>query len=252
MKSAFSKVIHWIGVVLFSFSIILLSIVLYDRFFSLKFPLLVKLFTNPTLYFILLFIALSIYFAKTKGLHTFFKTVIVIVTLISILPLSIILLLGGGDKVSATTDINNYGIYDKCVTEDLRIFPDKITDDMTPIRYSYYYDFSWDYVYEIYLEVQMTDSSYNEFKSEYCDSLSSFRFADGYEEFVVEDKLNSEKGNNGYYTSYPNIIKIIFNDAENIVIFEYMYGYDPFDLKNSAYISRFNIDPSTYDVDTSN
>ena len=173
-------------------------------------------------------------------------------TLISILPLSIMLLLGGGDKVSATTDINNYGIYDKCVTENLRIFPDKITDDMTPIRYSYYYDYSWDYVYEIYLEVQMTDSSYNEFKSEYCDSLSNFRFADGYEEFVVEDKLNPEKGNNSYYTSCPNIIKIIFNDAENIVIFVFMFGYDPFDLKNSAYISRFNIDPSTYDVDTSN
>ena len=252
MKSAFSKVIHWVGIVLFLISIILLSIVLYDRFFSLNFPLLVNLFTNPTLYFILLFIALSIYFAATKGLHTFFKTVVVVVTLIGILPLSIILLLAGGEKVSATTDINNYGVYDKCVSEGLEIFPDEITEDMTPIQYSYYYDWSWDYVYEIYLEVRMADSYNNELKSQYSDSLSNFRFAEGYEEFVIEDKLNPEIRNNSYYTSYPCIMKIIFNDADNIVIFECMYGCDPFDLKNSAYISRFQIDPYTYDVDTSN
>lgn len=252
MQNKFAKFIFWIGIVLFLISIILLSIVLYDRFFSLKFPLLINLFTNPTLYFILLFVLLMIYFVTTKGIHTFLKTVIVVVTLISILPLSIMLMLSGGKKVSATNDINNYGVYDNVVRKDLEIFPSEITEDMTPIQYSYYYDWSWDYVYEIYLEVQMTDHSYEELKAKYSDSLSDFRFAEGYEEFVIEDKLNPEIRNNSYYTSYPNIIKIIFNDAENIVIFEYMYGCDPFDLKNSAYINRFNIDPSTYDSNASN
>ena len=247
-KDRFSVFVTIFGIVVFSISVILLACVLYDRFFSLKFPLLINLLTNPTLYALFFFIALIVCFALTSGKKTVLKAITVVIVIIGILPLSFVLLLGGGKKVSMTDDIENYGIYDKLVDEDLKIFPAEITEDMTPIKYSYYYDWTWDHTYEIYLEVRMGADAYDKLKAEYSDSLSDFRYADGYEEFVISDNLKAELKDGDYYTSNGSVIKIIFNDAENIVIFEYLDGDgEPMKLEDSAYIERFNIELSQSD-----
>ena len=69
---------------------------------------------------------------------------------------------------------------------------------------------------------------------------------DGYLEYVVSDKLPVDPTKPDR-SGYPEIEKIVFLESERIAVFEVMYGGDPFYFENSAYIDRFDIDPSTYD-----
>ncbi|MBQ4510190.1 MAG: DUF3267 domain-containing protein [Clostridia bacterium] len=177
------------------------------------------------------------------------KIVAIVLAIVSAIPLSFLSVIQTSLCIkSYTTDVNNYGVYDypEYMADDY--FPEKITDSMTPICYSYYLDGFFDVVYELYLEVQMTETEYEKYKSQYENELKDFFFASEYSEYVISDETSM-------YTTYsfeenymdsPDIRKILFNDKDDTVIFISIYGLDPFYYENSYYFKRFNLDPMEY------
>ena len=142
-----------------------------------------------------------------------------------------------------TNNVENYGVYNAYDEEwKPELFPEEITDGMTPIYYSYYHDMSWDGIVEIYLEVEMTDSSYNELKSQYKGQLTECWYAEGYSEYARNDSLDADEN----YCGYAYVKKIIFNDSDKTVIFEYLDASDPVHFENIYYLERFNIDGKEY------
>ena len=67
-----------------------------------------------------------------------------------------LIIANGTNGCSYTEDIANYGKYDKELKFDH--FPDEITDDMTVIKYAYYYKYVDSSHYDIYLEVKFDDA----------------------------------------------------------------------------------------------
>ena len=236
--------IRSIGITLFSLSLPLFGLGLLS-ILSVKYPVYASLWTTPPLYIVIALIGLIVYYATTKGKHHFAKVGIVVVLLTSLV-VSLLVSLGNVERLSYTTNVENYGSYDKYVYYVPDFFPDEITDDMTPVRYSYRYDASWDIVYEIYLEVQLTDEAYErEVLGFRAESVECW-YAEGYREYVLRDEIGRLSGDEYNVTSYPDIAKVIFCDSTKTVIYEVFTGYDPFCLDDSAYFTRFDIDPRTY------
>ena len=149
-----------------------------------------------------------------------------------------------GADIAYTNDVDNYGIYNSYDGWMPELFPKEITEDMTPIYYSYYHDMVMDGVMEVYLEVKMTDSAYNALKSQYAEQMKKCWYDENYSEYVKCDKFFVYKDQG--YCDRPDVRKIIFNDTEKIVIFEYMYGIDPMHFENIYYFERFNINGKEY------
>lgn len=240
-----AKGVSIIGILLLSVAIILYSVTVYEILFGVLYPVYENLFISPAFYALLVHVGLLIYFILTRGKHLLVKcmtTVFISSTMfIGFMFLSIM-----SPLVSRTTDIKNYGKYDEHVLTGVDLLPDEITEGMTPIRYSYYCDATWDVTYEIYLELRLSEDAYRELKGKYEDELIPSRLGDGYLEYVVSDKLPVDPAKPDR-SGYPEIEKIVFLESERIAVFEVMYGGDPFYFENSAYIDRFDIDPSTYD-----
>ena len=238
-----SKIASTSGSVIFFFEALLFAFIFFLSVFSVKYPIFKEVILNPSLYLCVLFIGLIIYFELTRSKYYVAKVFIATILTSLTLLLLVIAVFLGANATSHTTDIKNYGSYDDICHEVTAFLPEQITEDMTPIRYSYYYDASWDIVFEVYLEVKMTDDAYEALKAEYSDSLTDFQYAEGYEEYSISDNMLEDLSDDGKWIGNPDISKIIFNDADKIVIFELMHGHDPFYLENSAYIDRFNIEP---------
>ena len=236
--------IRSVGITLFSFSLLLFGLGLF-RILSVKYPVYESLWTTPPLYIVIALVGLIVYYAATKGKHHFAKVGIVVVLLASLF-LSWLFAIIEVEKLSYTTNVENYGSYDKYVDYVPDFFPDEISDDMTPIRYSYRYDASWDIVYEIYLEVQLTDEAYKREVSRFKAESVECWYAEGYREYVLSDEIGRLSGDEYNVTNYPDIVKVVFCDSTKTVIYEVFTGYDPFCLDDSAYFTRFDIDPRTY------
>ena len=236
--------IRSVGITLFSFSLLLFGLGLF-RILSVKYPVYESLWTTPPLYIVIALVGLIVYYAATKGKHHFAKVGIVVVLLASLF-LSWLFAIIEVEKLSYTTNVENYGSYDKYVYYVPDFFPDEISDDMTPIRYSYRYDASWDIVYEIYLEVQLTDEAYKREVSRFKAESVECWYAEGYREYVLRDEIGRLSGDEYNVTNYPDIVKVVFCDSTKTVIYEVFTGYDPFCLDDSAYFTRFDIDPRTY------
>lgn len=233
-----------LGIILLCVGAVLYSLILCDSIFGVLYPVYENLSGNPSLYACLVHIVLIIYFIATYGKHMFVKAMVSIFLLLT-MPITFIMVALTTPKISHTTDIANYGRYDECLTDGIGIMPKEINEHMSPIRYSYYCDMTWDTTYEVYLEVKMTDSAYEALKSRYSDELVSSSLGEELLEYVITDELGTHK-EHPEYVDYPRIEKIVFIDKEYTVIFVTMYGNDPFYVENSAYFDRFDIDPLSY------
>ena len=202
-----------------------------------------------SLYMTVSFVIGIVYCVATMKKHGGFKALIAVLLIIFAFPILFIAAAQGSTNISHTTDIENYGIYD--YPEKMPdFFPKEITEEMTPVKFSYYYDNSWDWCYELYLEVKMTEQEYDSYKSQYSGKLVACWYADSYTEYVMKDCLNLYEGEEYDYASNPDIKKIIFNDKDKTVIFWTMYGLDPFYFENSAFFERFSIEPRLYEEQT--
>jgi len=239
-----AKGVSIIGILLLSVAIILYSVTVYEILFGVLYPVYENLFISPAFYALLVHVGLLIYFILTRGKHLLVKCMTT-VFIFSTLLVGFMFLSFMSPLVSRTTDIKNYGKYDEHVLVGVDLLPDEITEGMTPIRYSYYCDATWDVTYEIYLELRLSEDAYRELKGKCEDELIPSRLGDGYLEYVVSDKLPVDPAKPDR-SGYPEIEKIVFLESERIAVFEVMHGCDPFYFENSAYIDRFDIDPLNY------
>ncbi len=232
-------------------------------FFSLSFlfNLLLIIFRNRSLYpydalkvyellgFYACVISAIVIITTAFTMKKLFVTKIIAIALLILLSMPVTLISAfqvSFEGKSYTTNIENYGIYDYNLVDDH--FPQEVTENMTPVYYSYYLDGLFDIVYELYLEVEMPNEEYEKYKSQYENDLKECFFAPKYTEYVLSDKTSVytvhslEEG----FMDSPDIRKIIFNDEERIIIFLSIYGLDPFYYENSYYFKRFKLDPIEY------
>ena len=138
----------------------------------------------------------------------------------------------GPNGCSYTEDIENYGDYG----EEAKLpshFPDEITDDMTVVKYAYYYKYIDIDQFDIYLEVKFKDS---ETMKKYLDRAKSEFSEKGVEEYKNPYNENYTDVIAYWYWSWSDEWKlnhnsVWFNDNEEYkyVEFEYntiTYSYD--------------------------
>lgn len=175
-----------------------------------KYPLPYSIFISAPLYFSVIGIVILLYAVFTFKKHFLVKSVLSLLVFFFTIP-SVFICAITANVVSHTTNVGNYGSYDRYIekyyVDDYDFLPKSIDGEMTPVRYSYYCDYSWDTVWEIYLEVKMTDERYAEEREKYADSLSKAWYAPSYLEHVISDEPDIVYSGCDYYMSYPNVKK---------------------------------------------
>ncbi len=126
-----------------------------------------ELYKHPSLWIALACVGIIVFCSLTIKKHHLLKGVIAACIIIWGIPILIFSsMFHLGSNLAYTNDVENYGIYNYYDDEWMpELFPEEITEDMTPIYYSYYHNMELDGVVEIYLEVKMTVSAYDNLKS---------------------------------------------------------------------------------------
>ena len=148
--------------------------------------------------------------------------------------------------VSYTNDFANYNeIIAEQWEGDDNYFPTEINGEVCD--FSYYHKFFWDYITEIYVEVQYDDEEYARIYNEYEERESSY-FGAQYEEinFSKECFYVDEDSDGELYISHAWIEKIIFDEENNVVIYYYLSVTDPFEAEWCHLAKKFNIDLEEY------
>lgn len=195
----------------------------------------------------LLFLAIIVGVNK-KHLHLISFLASVIFT--SFLPLMIVSAFGFPPeyRISATEDFENY---DKALEEiwgEERYHMPESVQHGEVMAFSYYYDYSWDYVEEVYLEVKYDEEEFNRIYSQYENKDASY-FGEEYEEVsFVEDYFVTDKNSEEMlYISYGSLEKIIFDKENCIVIYYYLDAMDPLLAERSMLVKRFDVDIFDYE-----
>jgi len=238
----FGKAAGVIGILLFSATAAWFAMLAFEPIVFFKYPVLYFIPLNVSLWF-LLFALIGVIFCTVSVCKKRYQGVVplvllsffLLVPLCSVAGLVSLIAHGGASK---TTNIMNYGVYDSYVSEDgyLDFFPEKITDDMTPIQYAYVFTDNIDPEYEVYLELKLTQASYEAWREQYKDSFVDFPYASGYQEAVLSNDWH-EIDLEHRYMSARDVRKILFCDAECTVIFVTINGGIYF--SDSAYFQRF-------------
>lgn len=195
----------------------------------------------------LLFLAIIVGVNK-KHLHLINFLASVIFT--SFLPLMVVSAFGFPPeyRISATQNFENY---DKALEEiwgeERYHLPGSIQHGEV-VAFSYYYDYSWDYVEEVYLEVKYDEEEFDRIYSQYENKDASY-FGEKYEEIsFVEDYFvaNEFSDDEELYINYAHLQKIIFDKENCIVIYYYLDAMDPLPMDRSMLVKRFDVDIFDY------
>lgn len=172
-----------------------------------------------------------------------------------------------------TTDIADYGQYtgnndNESAQEFITsFFPEKISDEMQEVQYSYRAMKNDAYAYEAVLEFVIEDAqAYTQFVESYTDGLTAeeFRYDPAYTQYEIADRyeLASTKEEAGERPAadvgirYARIGKILCNPEQQRIVFVAMGVYDGGYVKTeflSAFFNRFGInDPWEYEEACSN
>ncbi len=144
--------------------------------------------------------------------------------------------------VSATRDFENYH---EVKADKIDYFPDEIEGGEV-IAFSYYYKYYWDSVHEVCLEVKCDDEEFDRIYSQYEEKRESY-FGDGLEEVSFSGVYeNLELSEGGTEISYADIRLMIFDKANNTVIYYFLQSTDFLDLEWCYLIERFDIDVKDY------
>lgn len=171
---------------------------------------------------------------------TIFLAIIIVFGLLSYVPII--------PSKSATTDINNYKKFDSLVrNEAYNFFPDDI-GDYEVIRYDYYYEYRWNHVYSIYLEIRVDD----------IETFLEPYFEKGFQEseYLYDNKFKklslNEDDETEPYTRIKNneelgrgeIKIILYSEIEHIIILQHYESWDSCTKNNIYYFKRFSIGPA--------
>ena len=135
------------------------------------------------------------------------------------------------------------------ISSQLNIFFPKNINKDEVIKYYYFYEHEWDLNFEIYLEIKVEDSKFNNLIIEYMNNNTYYMldayYNDSYIELIKNDNISFDNINKNY-TSFAFVEKLIYNEDTNIIIYEYLHVEDPFDFEEIYYFNRFNINAYEY------
>lgn len=152
-------------------------------------------------------------------------------------------------RISATRDFQNYHeAVDEAFDGDYHYFPEEIQGGEV-LAFSYHYDYSWDWVKEMYLEVRYDQEEFDRIYSQYEEKESSY-FGEGLLEVTLakENLCVHESSNGGTpYIDGANLQKIVFDEERCTVIFYYLNVIDPFHIDECYLVEKFDIDIFDYE-----
>lgn len=233
------KMFFYISIVLILLLIIFSIIFGYWIFSDLEYPT-INYYINFIFPLIMLVIYIIMLVLTFKKKNNIFAKISGFISFGILFPLIILFVIGGFivestfPSYSMTTNISNYGNYDRCVYDDkIDIFPELVTDNMENVMFSYKLQWMLDYAYEVYFEFTIEDdkvfSSYiiesiDKIKSIYPDSILKISDYDSsYMELVVNNEL---RFNNSEYETYIDnsyVKKFMYNTSTHTIIFVTIY-----------------------------
>lgn len=172
--------------------------------------------------------------------------------------------LAGEGKVTTTTDPADYGIvtgnYDNDTPSAFMhsFFPAEISDEFSNVRYQYTAQKGDTYACQFWLEFDIeNDTVFEQFTQEYTDPASTtvFPYDADYMDYTVSNDFQltrSREENTAEYVhiGYAKIGKVLYNEADQHIIFYAMCMYDG-GYSSTEYFgdffTRFRIDPFEYE-----
>lgn len=146
------------------------------------------------------------------------------------------------------TDIKQYGKFEYYI-ELPEFFPDSV-EGYSVNSYAYNLESWMDVCHEIFLDITVTESQFDELLSEFMSNGEECYYSDGFYEVVFQDSysiLNNDD-NEKPAVGYADIEKIIYNPETHRIVFVCFHANDTgvYPLKDVAYFNCFNIDENEY------
>lgn len=144
--------------------------------------------------------------------------------------------------VSATRDFENYY---EVKADKIDYFPDEVESGEV-IAFSYYYCNYWDWVHEACLEVKYDEEEFDRIYSQYEEKRESY-FGAGLEEVSFSGEYeNLDITEDGTAIAHADVKLMIFDKANNTVIYYYLSSADFLEIDRCYLVERFDIDINDY------
>lgn len=145
------------------------------------------------------------------------------------------------------TDIQQYGKLENYIKLP-EFFPDSV-EDYSVNAYAYNLESWMDVCYEIFLDITVTESQFDELLSDVMSNSVKCYYSDGFHEVVFQDSytiFNDDQ--NQAVVGYADIEKIVYNPDTYRIVFVAFHANDTgvYPLKDVAYFNCFNIDENEY------
>ena len=197
--------------------------------------------------------------------HTARKWITVLICILVVIAL-FFLILFIPPKYTVRTAISDYGIYDGTGVDSFTtqyiqsIFPEKIEDYFSDVKYSYKAENTDTYGFEAYLEFTIKDKTeFQTYISKITDvkNWQDFAYAPGYKEYSIENVLELDidavdDPSSIFYRQilYAKIRKILYSPEEQRIIYVAIGVYDGGGIGTNylnVFFERFQIDPIEYE-----
>lgn len=170
-------------------------------------------------------------------------------TLLVLMIISIVFSLSGCDFGSKRiSDIEQYGQFESYI-ELPEFFPDSV-EGYSVNAYAYHLESWMDTCYEIFLDITVTESQFEELLSEIIGQGEECYYSEGCYEVVFEDSYDifTEEDSTQQVVGYADIEKVIYNPETYRIVYVVLHANDTgvYPLKDVAYFNCFNIDETEY------
>ncbi len=146
------------------------------------------------------------------------------------------------------TDVKQYGKFEDYI-ELPEFFPDSV-EDYSVNGYAYNLEAWMDVCHEIFLDITVTESQFDELLSEVMSNSVECYYSEGFYEVVFQDSYTIfiDDNDEERVVGYADIEKIIYNPESYRIVFVSFHANDTgvYPLKDVAYFNCFNIDENEY------
>ena len=169
--------------------------------------------------------------------------------LLVLMIISIVTALSGCDFGSKRiSDIEQYGQYESYI-ELPDFFPTSV-EGYAVNAYAYNLESWMDTCYEIFLDITVTESQFEELLSEVIDQGEECYYSEGFYEVVFEDSYDifTEENNAQQVVGYADIEKVIYDPETYRIIYVTFHANDTgvYPLEDVAYFNCFDIVETEY------
>lgn len=146
------------------------------------------------------------------------------------------------------TDIQQYGKLEHYI-ELPEFFPNSV-EGYSVNAYAYNLESWMDVCHEIFLDITVTESQFDDLLSEDMSNSVECYYSDGFYEIVFQDSYTifNDEHNEEQVVGYADIEKIVYNPETCRIVFVVFHANDTgvYPLKDVAYFNCFNIDENEY------